>query len=612
MRTPEEIVRVYKQRERDLLLLHQGMYSVRDVYYNNITIDLPEFDNGTKPSVPNLLQQGVDQMAGRVASVLPSPEFASTNPGKRNADRKARTAADVISAWWAKENLRVKHETRARHLVAYGMSPVVIRWNEKEKRPFRDVRQPLTCYPDPDAFAQPHEARDAIFTYMRSVGWLRSNGYGYAVEMFRNHYDQEQSDQEMFTLVEYVDTESHQLLLVGLEPNGRDSIKTVPLTQYDHGLGMLPASIPFRTGLDTLQGQFDGMVDMYKAQAHLTALEIIAVEKGIFPDTYLVSRPNEIGRFIDGPHDGRSGKVNVVAGGDIRTEQTAPGYLTNPTIDRLERAQRQNGGIPAEWGGESPTNVRTGRRGDAVLAAATDVTLAGCQAIFKDALEYENAVCVELAKKRDGGATRTIFVGTGQSQRKVTYVAKDVFETTEHALNYPAIGSDINALSIGLGQRVGMGTMSKETAAERDPWIDNPEIEKDRITGEALEAAMLAGIQQQAQAGALPPAVLSRIIQIVKSDKLELAEAVQKATEEFIAKQQQEQAAAAQAQQGPMGPPGMEEAIAGPGAAAMTGAPPAAIPGANEGQQNLSGLLASLRMPAMAVQPMRGVEEGAV
>ena len=610
MRSAEEIVRLYKQRERDLMLVHGGMASVRNVYYNNVAIDLPEFDKHAKPSVPNLLQQGVDQMAGRVASVLPSPEFASTNPGTRNADRRARTAAQVIQAWWAKENLRVKHETRARHLVAYGMSPVVLRWDEKENRPFRDVRQPLTCFPDPDAFAQPHKARDVIFTYARSCGWLKANGYGAALAMFRNFNEPEQADSQMLTLVEYVDTDSHQLVLLGRDPQNMEGQKGVLIHAYDHGLGMLPASVPFRTGLDTLQGQFDGMVDMYKAQAHLTALEIIAVEKGIFPDTYLVSRPNEIGRFIDGPHDGRSGKVNVIAGGDVRTENAQPGYLTNPTIDRLERAQRQNGGIPAEWGGESPTNVRTGRRGDAVLAAATDVTLAGCQSIFKDALEYENAVAIEMAKKRDGGNTRTIFVGTGQSQRKVTYVASNVFETSEHALHYPAIGSDINALSIGLGQRVGMGTMSKETAAERDPWIDDPEVEKDRITAESLEAAMLAGLQQQAQAGAIPPAVLARVTQIVKSDQLELADAITKATEEFVEKQQEEMAAQQQQQQA--GPPGAEAMVAAAGAPAMAGPPPAAIPGANEGQQNLSGLLASLRMPAMAVQPMSGVEEGAV
>jgi hypothetical protein len=353
-----------------------------------------------------------------------------------------------------------------------------------------------------------------------------------------------------------------------------------------------------------MTGQFDGMIGMYYQQAKLMALETIAVEKGIFPDTYLVSRSGEQGRFLDGPHDGRTGRVNIIAGGDIKELQSSPGYLTNPTLDRLERAQRVTAGIPAEFGGESGTNIRTGRRGDAVLSAVIDFPVAEAQEVFAFALEEENEIAMGLAKAIDKDTKRTLYVGTGNNARLVTYKPTETFENTEHVVSYPATGSDINSLMIGIGQRVGMGTMSKETAQVLDPFIDNPEGEHDKIIAEGLEQALMSGIQQQASEGAIPPLTLSRIMTLVKNDKLELAEALVKVTEE-----------AQKAEQAAQGPPMTPDAAAAPATmAAMAGAPAgmSPIPGASPGQEDLAGLMATLRQPAMTIKPMRGVAQGAV
>jgi hypothetical protein len=331
------------------------------------------------------------------------------------------------------------------------------------------------------------------------------------------------------------------------------------------------------------------------------ALETIAVEKGIFPDTYLESRPGEIAKFVDGPHDGRTGRVNIVTGGQIREVQSQPGYLTNPTIDRLERAQRVTAGIPAEFGGESGSNIRTGRRGDAVLSAVIDFPVAEAQEAFAYSLEEENEIAMQMAARIDGDTKRTIFVGTGNNRRPVTYAASETFAQTEHVVSYPAAGSDINSLVIGLGQRVGLGTMSKQTAAYLDPFIENPEMEHDTIIAEGLEQALLSGIQQQASQGALPPLVLAKIMKLVREDKLELAEAMNKVTEDAMKEQEQQQAG--------MPPDSPEAAMAGPAAAAMTGSP---IPGASQGQADLAGLLSTLRKPAMTIQPMKGVARGAM
>jgi hypothetical protein len=609
-----EVISLYKQRLNFYGPLHQKMKLIQSIYNGTMEVPLPDMEENAMPSVPNLLAQGVDQMSGRITSVVPSVNFASMKPGVRSSDRRAATASRTVTGWWQEDALPMKMKQRGRHQIAYGMSPVVIRWNNKMKRPTWQVRHPLETYPSTDVIPGNMSPTDTVFAYRRSVAWLRAKGYGPQVLALTGDYDM--PGDASILLLEYVDMYETHLVAAGYktpDPYAMTEIdmmggqmRGVTLERYPNMSGDLcPVSIPMRITLDTAGGQFDTMIGMFYQQAKLMALETIAVEKGIFPDTYLVSRPGEVGRFLDGPHDGRTGMVNIIAGGDIREIQSQPGYLTNPTIDRLERNQRVTAGIPAEFGGESSSNIRTGRRGDAVLSAVIDYPVAEAQETFAYALQGEDRVAIELAKKWAGDEKRTIYVGTGNAARPVTYVPNDTFETSEHVVSYPASGADINSLIIGIGQRVGLGIMSKETAATLDPYIDNPEQERDAIIAEGLEQALMAGIQQQASSGQIPPLVVAKVMKLVKDDRMELAEALNKVTEDALKEQQQKEQEAGMEQMTP------DMATAGATVNAMAG-PQSPIPGLGGGMVALGDMLGQLRRPAMTVQPMRGVERGAV
>ena len=108
----------------------------------------------------------------------------------------------------------------------------------------------------------------------------------------------------------------------------------VELERVPNPIGECPVVFAQRISLDDSQGQFDGILGMYQMQARLMALEVIAVQKGVFPDTWLIGRQGETPQIVN-PADGLTGEVGVVRGGDLRDVQTQPGYMTNPTIDRL-------------------------------------------------------------------------------------------------------------------------------------------------------------------------------------------------------------------------------------------------------------------------------------
>jgi hypothetical protein len=618
--TVDEILRLYKQRVVLYGPVHSKMKMIQSIYNGSFEVPLPDLEQNAMPSTPNLLAAGVDQMAGRITSVIPSVIFSSMKPGIRKYDRMAQVASRTITGWWQEDRMPMKMKQRGRHLIAYGMSPVVIRWNNKDSLPTWQVRHPLETYPSPDIIPGKVTPTDCIFAYRRTAGWLRSMGYGDKLYSLSGRSDMP-SDASIL-LVEYVDAYQTTLIAAGYrtaDPYNNwevdltnQTLKGVILEQYANIGDECPVVVPMRITLDTCAGQFDNMIGMYYQQAKLMALETIAVEKGIFPDTYLVSRPGEIGRFLDGPHDGRTGMVNIIAGGDIKEVQSSPGYLTNPTIDRLERNQRVTAGIPAEFGGESSTGIRTGRRGDAVLSAVIDYPVAEAQETFAYSLEEENEIAIMLSKKWAGDTPKTLFVGTGNSTRPVTYIPNETFETDEHVVSYPASGTDINSLIIGIGQRVGLGIMSKRTAATLDPYIDNPEAEHDAIIAEGLEQALMNGLQQQAASGQIPPLTLSKVMSLVREDKLELAEALNKVTEEALEEQRKAAEAQQNAQIGGAMTPG--EAAAGPTVQSLAGAAPqqSPIPGVGPGMASLGDMLGALRRPAMTVQPMRGVNRGAV
>jgi hypothetical protein len=326
-----------------------------------------------------------------------------------------------------------------------------------------------------------------------------------------------------------------------------------------------------RISLDDAQGQFDGILGMYQMQARLMALEVIAVQKGVFPDTWLIGRQGETPQIVN-PADGLTGEVGVIRGGDLRDMQMQPGYMTNPAIDRLERAQRLTAGIPPEFGGESPTNIRTGRRGDAVLSAAVDFPVQEAQRIMARALQEENRLAIDMAKAYAGRKSKSFYVNSKNAKGRVDYTPDDNFDSTDNVVSYSQAGADINNLVVGGGQRVGMGTMSKKSFMAIDPLVDDPEFEHDAVISEQLEQALLSSIQQQAAEGAIPPADLARIMELVSNDELELAEAVEK-----VQREAQERQAEQVAPTAPEAMPGLAQP--GMGAEAMpAGAPPGGAP----------------------------------
>lgn len=577
------------------------MKQVRDVYNSDVVVPLPAIDRLERPAVANVLRIGLDQIGMRVGGVLPDVYFPALNDRSGPSQLKARDRRQAVLAWWQVSKMPLKLRKRARHLTGYGMTAVTMRPDFRRGVPQWHLRDPLSTYPapwiDPDEINPP----DCIYTFTRSWQWLKDNYPDKGLSRLETGARDARGGNEcagdrLFDLVEYVDAECTVLLVQGksqVSPYGEQFSGTsgyepwVELERIPNRIGMCPATIGGRINLDRPGGMFDGIVGMYLQQAHLVALETVAVERAIFPDMFLIGDSGMTPRFVSGPHEGRSGKVNIVTNGRLEQVRADPSQSALILGDRLERAQRAEGAVPPEYSGESATNVRTGRRGDAILSATVDHHVHEAQEILAAALEVENRLGIAMTRAFWGREKKSFYVTLGKGKNgHHTYTPDDTFETAEHVVSYPAAGADQNAIVVAAGQRIGLGTMSHKTFMEMDPQIGDPVGEIEQIRREQLGDALIQALQQKVASGEIPPADMTAIMR--EFDKtLDIAQAVDNANRAAQERQAQATPATAPEAQPGLAAPGMgQEAGAGGGLPSV--APP------EPGIQNRADLVRAL------------------
>jgi hypothetical protein len=587
LRSPEEIVELYHQRRRAAGPLHEQMRRIRELANGDIIVPLNELDRNAKASVANLLVQGLDQMSMRVASTMPSPFFPPMKEGSDRSKGNAKMRKRAMLSIWDHNRMQMKLRRRARHLLGYSQSAVVIKPDFRTLMPTWSVRNPLDTFPAPVDDPDNNVPENVIFTYRVTASYLIQN-YGDIVvsglRMGRVEAD------TRYTMLEYVCDNSIQLIVLGADadysytPAENAGAAYMQLEFIPNRTGMPLAVVSNRITLDRPKGQFDGVLGMYYTRARLQALTEIAIERGIFPEEYLVARPGENPEILQ-IADGKQGQLGIVKGGDIQQLQLNPGYKTDTALDRLERQERLEGAIPAEFGGESATNIRTGRRGEAVLSATVDYRVQEAQSTFEHSLLSEDKIAIAIEKAYWGNEKKSFFIPGRSGGGESSYVPNKIWESDFHYVAYSAAGSDVNSLIIGLGQRLGTGLMSKESAREADPLISDPDLEHDRIIAEGVESALLSSIQQQAAQpdGPYQPEDLAYLTKLVVSEDVPLFEAVRRTDQ---------RARDRQAAMAPAGAPETMPGLAMPGMGAqMQAAPPEMGP---SGPPPIDQLLAQL------------------
>ncbi len=599
MKTAEQIYGLYVARRRLRGPMIARMEEIRNAYNGDLAIPMAELSTYEKAAVPNLVAQGIDQTATRIASTMPNIIYPTMKVGVKREEDNARKRRAATLGWWEQNNMELKLRRRARWLQGYACAPVCIRPSANKNIPCWYVRDPLTTYPAPDADPDTLTPEDVIFAFRKTLSWIDATYPGNAIKRRRS----DRGDRSI-TLVEYMSDE--QITLIALSSDINPDFPSVEAVNYANVFddswignqtiitlettpniaGVCPAVIPGRITLDREQGQYDGIIGMYQSQAMLFALNFRAVAQDVWPNEWLISHPGRQGKIVK-MANGRTGEIGEVVDGEIRPQHLNPGYKADQLISYLERNQRVTAGIPSEFGGESPSNVRTGRRGDSILSAVVDFPIQEAQTLLAKSLEAENRIAVAIDKAYYGNDKKSFYVNWRGARGNIDYIPNKIFTTDQNRVFFPAAGVDANNLTISLGQLVGTELMSRRTAMEMHPFIDDAEEEDDRITAQSIRRASIMAYETQASQGAVPLIDAARIEELVLQDKMEFYQAVATAQQEA----QERQAA----QEQPGSPP-TQPGLSMPGMGAEAGA---AIPEVAPSAQNLAAQLSAL-YPAQA------------
>lgn len=589
MRTADEILEFYNERLKADEPALSLMREVQSVYNLDVVVPLPEMDKVEKPAVANLIAEAIDQISMRAASVMPHVLFPALNPRSQPSRDRADIRRRATLGWMQASKFKRMQRRRFRYLSAYGIAPVHIKPNFKTGMPKWEIRNPLQTFPNPSEINDDDEPLDVIVAYRKPLAWLKANYPDQTRRLFKGT---DPSDTDLYTVLEYNDDQETVLVVAGSSESreyaGYEQVGVSGAEVLERVVnlsGMCQIVTPKRITLDRLYGQFNQVIGIWENMAMLTALDLIATKKSVFPDLALIGQNGQAPKLLGEEwKDGLSGEVNEIQDGDIRAVQLQPGFHTGEAIDRQERHMRQSG-IASQFGGENNTNIRTGRASEVAMSAQVDFRIQEYQEIAADSGTAEIKRAIAVAKGWFGNKPKSFYVHWKGAKGPVDYVPNTHFETDVCEVVYPMPGADINGMLMGLGNRVGIGSMSLQTMRELDPLIEDAEIERDRVVSERLDTAMLDSLSQMAAGGALPPADLAALKRKVFRENKDLDVAV----EEVQAEAQERQAEQVEATD-----PAAQPGIAIPGAGAEAGV---AIPEVAPGLNRLTDMLYAMRQP---------------
>jgi hypothetical protein len=613
---PEQVVTLYHQRRTKRQPMMDKRVKVLEQYNGETVVPMPELDQQQKPAVANLLGLGLDQFAQRIGSVLPDIDYPSLREGYSGWDEKARVSRLANLGWWKMNRMDLLAYKRARYLLAFAGAPVTIHpvsaaVSDKRQIPHWRIRSPLNCFPAPTADELDYEPADYVVAHEYPLWWLEDNYPGPAAMLYKGRQSGVSRDMT-FEVLEYNDADETVLVACGATRDERAATDWTTDTEVGSAAVVLLKRIPNRAQicnmvfpgrivLDKPIGHFDTMLHLFTSQAKMAAYEELAMFRSIFPDTWIMSHPNAPTKpRIVRDADGKQGVIGIVENGVVQPITLNPGAQVPTAIDRLERAARLAGGIPAEFGGEAASNIRTGRRGAQVMGDTVDMPLQEYQQIFAASYDAENLRAVRTMKSYYGKSVSMYVIPRDGKIAQVpgnpqTYVPDEIFVSDYSKCDYPFLGSDASSIPIEIGQRVGTTEMSLQTAREKDPKIDDPVLEAQRVISEGLEKALLGGIEQQLAGGTLDPVVAAKLEVAMRANPTaRFADIYVKVHEQM----QEDQASQQAAQPAPVGGGGATPPAPAtmPGAAVPPGGaqPQPLNPPPGQGQQNLAQLVSSL------------------
>lgn len=622
MRTFDEIREISTALQNQRSYVIRYMQDIRRHYEADWVVPLPELANEPDAAqfTPSLITDTIDGLGMRAASISPMT-FCPSKSGTITSQNKATTRRKIINATYDRNKWKVKRRRYYRHLCAYDTGSIFVEPDFKTGTVRMNVRDPLNTFPEASAAENVEPPNYVAFINRFSGAECRRRWAATRSELggpiTANDVDKE------WDVVEWVD---HDQLVFGLlgpammgsrnahidssfmKSNGGAWMQLGPAIVNRAGVCL--AVTPQEVSLHSVGTRLNALLGNVKMQSKLMALEVMAQQKAIFPDMFVIGNENESPQILGGAwQDGTTGAMNLLKGvRQVGQISQTPDMRNQAMIDRLERNTRVSGGLNPQMGGESYGSLRTGRALDSMMASSVDPRIQEMHEVTEAWMPQVNRAILETYKGWFGEQKFEYFSGWPGDKGLVKFTPLNDIDSTENIVEYSIPGADVVQQTQVLGSMLGAGVISEDTFQSKHPWIEDPVAEREQITKEAMFKAMIGGVQEQIASGQMPAAIAAKLY--AKIDKgMTLPEALVEIDAEIRAEQEAaQQAAMEQDPMAGMGPGAQMGLAAGPGAAAPGAIPPGMMPPGASGPPGLAPGgpttdMASMLQAAMAGAP---------
>lgn len=576
----EKIVSIVLAHMRSSGKLVKSMIDVRDRY--NAEWVLPGFEDLGDLS-PMIVADAIDNLGMSAAQVDPAiycppiDEWQQNGPGSIEYATYRRKA---IAYTWDKSAFDVARGRFYRHLAGYATSSIIAKPDYEAEMMRVVVRDPLTTYCEPKDPEDLTPPAYGAFVYGQSASSLRSQ-YPFLMKENGGPIDKQnnwQTGDVLWNVVEWWDADCMVLGVIGprVDNFGPRAVEQVPsarmLFRTPNRMGFCPIVCPTQVTLDRIQSAVFQIIGSSDLMARLRALDVLASEKAIYPDRYVIGREGMTPRLVAGRWiDGREGDTNLVVDatliGELRGTPDPSGKIAH---DRVEGEAKRHVGLTGPMQGDASNPLRTGRALAEMGGYSVDPRMAELHKIGQHAFVGINRAILAGWKGCFGGKKFSMYSGW-QGDSKFTFEPDKHIEITkeeqfdydesldlgtpnanglsyepeqldlENAVLYPIPGADIVNTTMALSQLRAGGAMSLKTFRRRHPWIPDAELEEREFTLEQLEAGLLQSLMMRmGPQGGMAPMDAAQVVEEYRKSG-DVVAATKKA-DELAAKRQAEQA----------------------------------------------------------------------
>lgn len=526
-------------RCRDILNHYEGEY----------VIPLPDVSD--EPKMPNLtpalVTDAVDFLAQRAASTLPSLNFPAINPNKNTGKRSVEYASirrRAIAATYDDSMWKIGRRRVFRQNAAYHASAICVLPDWDCERPRIQARDALSAYVEPvaaETLRPPHwigfVTRFSSTHLRKRFPWVRAEDGGPITD---RHTEQ------MWDVVEWIDEEQIVYGLLGpvnsagMHVNAQyqnqwGNAPSMPLSpSFDNKTGLVPAVMPHNVTLGRIGARLSALLGNIKLQSKLMALNVVAVERSVFPDMYALGSQMGQPSVVGGSwKDGRSMEINLLSDTTaVGTLRHSPDPTALQMVGQLERNYRTSAHLVPQAGGETYGALRTGRGINELAGIALDPMIQEMHEIDEAWMRHVNQAVLATYKGYWPDKQYSMYSGWPTDQGQVEFTPEEHFETYDNSVSYAIPGADITQVTQITGSLLGAGLISRRTLRHMHPWIGDPDAEGRLIDDEAFEDSVKQAIMQRVVAGQAPMLLLT-LVNKYRNDGSDIFEAMEKADTEM-------------------------------------------------------------------------------